>query len=369
MISGARRWSIAVFAFVRIHDSINTMLPPHRPDRYRLKSERTQRNVGKGLAYFTTAATCLRLIAGVPIAAAQDFPSRPVRLVAPFSAGGGADSVARLVAEKLSESLGKQVIVENRPGASNIIGTEIVAKAPPDGYTILLAINNHAINAGLFPKLPYDPEKDFTPITLIGLNPFILVVHPSLPAKSVQDLIKLARARPGVLNYASAGNGTAAHFAAELFKLKARVNITHIPYKGVSQAVTDVVSGSMHVMFPSPGSAISQVKSGRLRLLAVTTNHRLRAMPDVPTIQESGVPDYEFSNWWGLLAPRGTPNGIVLRINQEVRQLLQFKDVQARIGGESGEIVGSTREYFRDFLSSEIEKYSRMVKAIGLKPD
>ena len=303
------------------------------------------------------------------LVSAQDFPTRPIRLVAPFSAGGGADSVARLVAEKLSDSLGKQVVVDNRPGASNIIGTDIVAKAPADGYTLLLAINNHAINAGLFARLPYDPEKDFEPVTLIGLNPFMLVVHPSLPVKTVQDLISYARAKPGALNYASAGNGTAAHFAAELFKLKAKVNMTHVPYKGVSQAVIDLVAGSVHVMIPSPGSAIAQVKAGRLKLLAVTTSQRTRAMPDVPTLDESGVPGYEFSNWWGLLAPRRTPAPIVSRLQKDVAQLLQAKDVQARLGGENGEAVGSTPAYFRDYLRAEFEKYSRLVKEIGLKPD
>lgn len=334
-----------------------------------LTRKQVRMNEGKSLIHRMTFAAGLWLLAGASIAWAQDFPSRPVRLVAPFSAGGGADSVARLIAEKLSESFKRQVIVDNRPGASNIIGTEVVAKAPPDGYTILLVINNHAINAGLFPKLPYDPEKDFTPITLIGLTPFILVVHPSVPARSVQDLVKLARGKPGALNYASAGNGTAAHFAAELFKLRAKVDMTHIPYKGVSQAVIDVVSGAMQVMFPSPASAIAQVKAGRLRLLAVTTSQRARALPDVPTIQESGVPGYEFSNWWGLLAPRGTPNSVVLRFNQEVKQVLQLKDVQARLGGETGEPVGSSPDYFRDYLSAEIEKYSRLVKEVGLKPD
>ena len=225
--------------------------------------------------------TLIYMLVGCLICAAtlfaQDYPIRPVRMVAPFSAGGGADAVARLVAEKLSESLGKQVIVDNRSGASNIIGTDIVAKAAPDGYTLLLAINNHAINAGLFPKLPYHPERDFAAITLIGLNPFMLVVHPSLAVNSVNDLIKLARTRPGAFNYASAGNGTAAHFAAELLKLRAQINLTHVPYKGVSQAVIDLVAGAVHVMLPSPGSALAQVKSGRLKLLAVTTSRRARA--------------------------------------------------------------------------------------------
>lgn len=299
---------------------------------------------------------------------AQDYPTRPVRLIAPFSAGGGADSVARLIAERLSESLGKQVIVDNRPGASNIIGTDIAAKAQPDGYTILLVINNHVTNASLFPKLPYDTERDFTPITLIGLNPFILVVHPSLPARSVQDLITLARAKPGALNFASAGNGTAAHLAAELFNVKAKVKMTHIPYKGISQAVIDVVSGVVQVIFPSPASAISQVKAGRLRLLAVTTRERLRSMPDVPTIGESGVPGYEFSNWWGLLAPRGTPRSVVLRLNREVKHALQQQGVQARLSALSGEPVGSSPEYFRDYLKAETAKYAQLIKDIGLKP-
>ena len=324
-------------------------------------------NFGAGACRSISAMVIACLFAGMPFAQAQDYPVRPVRLVAPFPAGGGADSVARLIAEQLSESFGRQVIVDNRPGASNIIGTDLVAKAPPDGYTILLAINNHVINASLFPKLPYDTERDFAPITLIGLNPFILVVHPSLPARSVQDLIKIARARPGALNYASAGNGTAAHVAAELFNVRAKVKMTHIPYKGVSQAVIDVVSGTMQVMFPSPGSAIGQVKAGRLRLLAVTTRERVKALPDVPTIRESGVPDYEFSNWWGLLAPRGTPDAILQRLNLEVKRALQQPGVQARLGGESGEPVGSTPEYFRDFMKAEIVKYAKLVREVGLK--
>lgn len=306
---------------------------------------------------------------GTHSAFAQDYPVKPVRIVAPFSAGGGADSVARLIAEKLSESFGRQVVVDNRPGASNIIGTDLVAKAPPDGYTLLLAINNHVINASLFPKLPYDTERDFAPITLIGINPFILIVHPSLPAQSVQDLVRLARARPGALNYASAGNGTAAHVAAELFNVRAKVKMTHIPYKGVSQAVIDVVSGNVQLMFPSPGSAIAQAKAGRLRLLAVTTRERVKALPDVPTIAESGVPGYEFSNWWGLLAPRGTPDAVVQRLNQEVRRALQQPSVVARLGGESGEPVGSTPDYFRDYLKAETAKYAKLIKEVGLKPE
>ena len=303
------------------------------------------------------------------LAFAQEFPNRPVKLVAPVSAGGGGDSVARIVAEKLSTIFGQQVIVDNRPGASNIIGTEIVAKAPPDGYTILAVNNVHAINAGLFQKLPYDPEKDFTPISLIGLTSYILVVHPSLPVRSVQDLIKLARAKPGEINYASAGNGTAAHFAAELFKMMAKVDMTHISYKGVTPAVVDVIAGSVQVMFPSPASAYAHVKTGRLRLLAVTAAQRSRSIPDVPTIQESGVPGYEFSNWYGLLAPRTTPSNVVMRFSQGVKQILQLKDVQTRLGGEGVESVGSTPEYFRNYLNAEIKKYAMLVKAVGLKAD
>jgi tripartite-type tricarboxylate transporter receptor subunit TctC len=315
------------------------------------------------------AASLLGSFVVVSSVCAQGFPSKPVRIVVPSSAGGGADTTARLLAQRLSDVFGQQVVVDNRPGAGNIIGTELVAKAAPDGYTLLLAINNHAINASLYRKLSYDPVQDFAPISLLITAPHIVVVHPSLPVKSIQDLIKLARAKPGEINYASAGNGTSAHFAAELFKLNAKVQMTHIPYKSLSGAVTDVVSGAVQVMFPSPLTALGQMKAGRLKGLAVTTARRSQTMPELPTIQESGVAGYEFSTWYGLLAPRATPDALITRLNQAVVQILRSKDMQARVTGDGGDPVGGSPDAYGAFLKAEVEKYAKLVKQIGLQID
>jgi tripartite-type tricarboxylate transporter receptor subunit TctC len=320
------------------------------------------------ILHLVTAAT-LGWFVTTPPASAQSFPSKPIRIVVPSSAGGGADTTARLLAQKLSDLFGQQAIVDNRPGAGNIIGTEMVAKAPPDGYTLLMAINNHAINASLYRKLPYDPIQDFAPISLIATAPNILVVHPSLPVRSVHDLVRLAKARPGQINYASAGNGTAAHFAAELFKLDAKVQMTHIPYKSLSGAVIDVVSGAVQVMFPSPLTALGQIKAGRLRALAVTTARRSPSMPELPTIQESGITGYEFSSWYGLLAPRATPDSVVAKLSQEVMQIVRSKEVEARLTGDGGDPVGNTPDEFDVFLKAEVEKYAKLVKEIGLRID
>ncbi len=300
-------------------------------------------------------------------AAAQPFPSRTIRLVAPFSAGGGADTVARLVAQKLSEIFGQQVIVDNRAGASNIIGTEITAHAPPDGYTIMIAINNHATNPSLYRKLPYDTIKDFAPIALVAITPYVLVVHPSLPATSVSGLIALAKAKPGQINYASAGNGTAAHLAAELFRISTKVDIVHIPYKGVSGAVIDMVAGTTQMMFASPVTVLPQVKAGRLRALAVTTAVRAKSIPDLPTVRESGVDGYEFSSWYGLLAPRAVPPGIIATLNQAVARVLQQPDVQARLGADGAEVAGGTPDQFAEFLQQQMEKYAKLVKELNLR--
>lgn len=299
----------------------------------------------------------------------QGYPIKPIRIVVPSSAGGGADATARLLAQKLSELLGQQVFVDNRPGAGNIIGTEAVAKAPPDGYTLLLAINNHAINASLYQKLPYDPLKDFAPISLIVKSPHVLVVHPSLPVKSVQDLIRLARAKPGQINYSSAGNGTAAHFAAELFKLGARIQITHIPYKSLSAAVIDVISGAVQMMFPSTVTASGHIRSGKLKALAVTTAKRSQAMPELPTLNESGAPGYEFSSWFGLLAPAATPSAVVAQLSQGIAQIVRAKDVQTRLTEDGSDPVGSTPGEYGAFLQAEVGTYARLVKEIGLKID
>ena len=299
----------------------------------------------------------------------QAYPNKPIRIIVPSSAGGGADAIARLLAQKLSDLLGQQVIVDNRPGAGNIIGTEAVAKAVPDGYTLLLAINNHAINASLYQKLPYDPLKDFAPISLIVKIPHILIVHPSLPVKSVQDLIRLARTKPGQINYSSAGNGTAAHFAAELFKLNTKIQITHIPYKSLSAAVIDVMAGAVQMMFPSAITAIGQIRVGKLRALAVTTAKRFPAIPELPTLNESGVPGYEFSSWFGLLAPAATPPAVITQLSQAIAQIVRSKEVQTRLIDDGGDPVGSTPGEYGAFLKVEVETYAKLVKKIGLKID
>jgi tripartite-type tricarboxylate transporter receptor subunit TctC len=319
--------------------------------------------------YVTLALTGCWLVAGTQAALAQAFPAKPIRLVAPFSAGGGGDTVARLVAQKLTDVFGQQVIVDNRAGANNIIGTEAVARAAPDGYTILIVNNSHASNTYLFRKLPYDAVGDFAPISLVALTPFMLVVHPSLPVKSVRDLIELARARPGQLNYASAGIGSVAHFAAELFRINAKVNIVHIPYKGVTGAVIDTMAGAAQMMIVSPITVLPQVKAGKLRALAVTTAARSRALPDLPTLQESGVAGYEFSSCYGLLAPRGVPGPVLASLNQAVSRVLQQKDLQDRLASEAAEPAGGTPEQFGEYLKQQGDKFAKLIKAIGLKPE
>jgi tripartite-type tricarboxylate transporter receptor subunit TctC len=313
-------------------------------------------------------AIALFLGAG-PSAVAQPYPVKPIRLISPFAAGGGADTVARYFAQTLSASLQQQVIVENRPGAASIIGTEAAAKAAPDGYTILIVNDTHAINTSLYKKLPYDPIRDFTPITLIALTPFMLTVHPSLPVKSVQDLVKLAKSKPGQINYASAGNGSVAHFAGELFKLSAGVNIVHVPYRGVTGTVTAVVSGEAHAMIVSPLTSLGLVRSGKLRALAVTGTRRVQIVADVPTMQESGLRDYELSSCYGLLAPRNTPQAAITTLNQAVLRALKADDVRTRLRDEAAEPVGSTPDEFLRYLIERTAKYAKIVRTTGMQSE
>ena len=304
-----------------------------------------------------------------PAAVAQSFPAKPIRLVAPFSAGGGGDTVARLIAQKLGEVYGQQVIVDNRAGANNIIGTEVVARAAPDGYTILIVNNSHASNTYVFRKLPYDAVADFAPISLVALTPYMVMVHPSLPARSVRELIELARAKPGQLNYASAGIGSVGHFATELLRVSTRIDIVHIPYKGITSAVIDTIAGATQLIIASPLSAQPQVKAGKLRALAVTTAARSRAMSELPTLQESGVAGYEFSSCYALLAPRAVPDPVIASLNQSVTRVLQQKDVQARLASEAADPAGGTPQQLADYLGQQSEKFAKLVKAIGLKPE
>jgi len=301
--------------------------------------------------------------------AADSFPARPVRMIAPFSAGGGADTVARATAQKLTELLTQQVIVDNRPGASNIIGTDLTAKAAPDGYTIMIANSVHTINAGLSRKLPYDSIRDFSPISLVATTPFMMIANPALPVKSVRDLVALARSKPGQLNYASPGAGTAAHLAAELFKLEAGVDILHVPYKGISQALTDTIAGTTQVMILSPSTALAQAKAGRVRALAVTSAKRSDAMPDIPTMQEGGVKGYEFTSWYGLVAPRGVSRPIIVQLNAAVVKALQQKDLRDRLESAGAEPQSSTPEQFGELLKREIGKFSNLVQRAKLTID
>jgi tripartite-type tricarboxylate transporter receptor subunit TctC len=312
---------------------------------------------------------CAAAIAAVlPLVAYPlEYPVKPIRLISPFSAGGGADVLARFFAQKLSTALQQQVIVDNRAGAGSIIGTDLAAKAPPDGYTVLIINDTHAINSSLQAKLPYDPIEDFTPITLIASTPFLLIVHPSLPVRTAQDLVKLAKAKPGQINYASSGNGSVANFAGELFKITTGVDIVHIPYRGITAAVIDVTAGAAQMMIVSPLSALPLARTGKLRLLAVTNAARSRALPDVPTMQESGVKGYEFSSAYGLLAPRNTPAAAVMVLNQGIVRALAADDAQARLKEECVDPVGSTPQYFQKYLIEQTAKYAKIVRATGMK--
>lgn len=307
---------------------------------------------------------CMILPAG-----AQGFPNRPIRIVVASTAGGAADMIARMMAPDMSATLGQQVVVENRPGAGNVIGSEAVAKAAPDGHTLLMAINNHVINATVYKNLSYDPIRDFAPVSLIATTPHMLAIHPSVPARTALEFIKLARAEPGKLNYSSAGNGTAAHFAAEQFNLLADVRLTHVPYKGVTPAVTDLVGGTVQVMFPAPITIMTQLRAGKLVGLAVTTTKRVKLLPDLPTMQEIGLKGYEFSSWYGLLAPRETPAAVIAALHKAATHALTSKAVTSRLLDDATEPVGNTPEEYGRFITEEFERYARLVKTMNLKMD
>lgn len=301
---------------------------------------------------------------------AQEYPVKPVRLVVPFTPGGSTDILGRLVAQKLTESLGRQVLVDNRPGAGGTIGVEIVAKSPADGYTLVMGhIGTFGVNPTLYPKLPYDAVKDFQPITLFAMIPNILSVNPSLPAKSVKDVIALARARPGVMNYGSGGNGSAAHLATEYFKLLTKTNIVHIPYRGTAPAITDLLAGNISMIITGVPAQLGHIKSGRLRALGVATSKRLPLFPELPTIAEAGVKGYEATQWYGVLAPANTPTPVVTKLHAAIVKALQGADVKERLASEAGEPVGNSPEEFRAFIQKEIARWAPVIKAAGAKPE
>lgn len=312
---------------------------------------------------------CALLAAVAVPASAQNFPAKPVRLVVPFPPGGPADSLGRLLAEKLKQSWGESVIVENRGGAGGNIGAEAVAKSAPDGYTLLLNASNHVINSALLDKMPFDPIKDFTPITEVASYMLVLVVHPSVQANSLRELVALARSKPKSLLIANAGNGTPTHLTAALFAQAANIDAVHVPYKGAAPANTDLLGGQVHAMFNNPVNALPQVKAGKLRALAVTGAKRTELMPDLPTVAESGYPGFEATTWYGLFGPAGIPREVAERIHEHVLKALHSKDVQAKLAPQGWDIVGSSQPDFAAFLVAETEKWTRVVKGAGIKPD
>ena len=302
--------------------------------------------------------------------AAQPYPSRPVRVIVPFPVGGIADIYGRIIAAKLGDSWGQPIVVENRTGAGGNIGADLVAKSPSDGYSLVIGtIGTHAVNVTLFSKMPYDPVRDFAPVALILEAEGLLVVHPSVPAQSVPELIAYARANPGKLTYASAGMGTASHLAGELFKSMARVDMTHIPYKGNVPALTDLLAGQTSLIFATMPTVLPHAKAGRLRPLATIGSARSAAAPELPTVAEAALPGFDVTNWIGFFAPAGTPDDIVRRWNGEVTRIMQSPDIQARLLGEGARFIPMTPEQLGAFVKSEIAKWAPVVKASGARVD
>src|SRR5712691_7683316 len=300
-------------------------------------------------------------------APAQTWPSKPVRYVVPFPPAGATDILARIIAEKLSGPLGQSVVVENRPGAAGNVGTEFVAKSAPDGYTILQLTVAQSISATLYAKINYDVEKDLAPAAMVALVPNVMIVHPSVAAKSVAEFIALAKAKPGKINFASSGSGTSIHMSAEMFKMLTGVNIVHIPYKGSGPALADMLGGQVDVMFDNLTSSIGHIRSGKLRALAITSATRYPELPELPTMQEAGVPGYEASAWFGIVVPKGTPRNIIMRINGEVNKALAQPDTKEKLLQQGAIAQPWTPEQFGDFIHNEIVKWAKVVKASGAK--
>jgi tripartite-type tricarboxylate transporter receptor subunit TctC len=314
----------------------------------------------------STAAAVL--IAQAPIPREQ-YPTHTIRLVVPSSAGGGSDIVARIVAPKLAERIGQQVVVDNRPGAGTMIGGEIVARSAPDGYTLLMAISTLATNPVVYKKMPYDALRDFAPVTEIAALPDILVVHPSVPVRTAQKLIAFARAHPGQLSYGSPGTGTNPHLAMELFCSMAKVSMVHIPYKGSAPAIIDIVAGHISVMAATALTGIPHVRSGRLRALAVTSATRTAAAPEVPTLAEAALPGYEAVQWYGVLAPAQTPPDIVAKLHAEIARILQLPEVKDRLLGDGADPVANTPDEFARFIRDETAKWAQVARDAGIKPE
>ena len=333
------------------------------------RNEKDRAAVIKPKSPLPAALLLLTLVcAGAAGQAQVPYPTKPVRFIVPSAAGGGTDIIARALAQKLSESLGQQFVVDNRPGAGQMIGIELAAKSPSDGHTILMAASTLAINPVMYKKVPYDPLRDFAPITQAASLPNVLVVHPSLPVKSLAELIAYAKQRPGQLNFASAGIGTSPQMSVELLKSMAGIDMVHIPYKGTSPGVVDLLAGQVSVMAPNLLTALPHIKAGKLRALAVTSAKRSEGLPDVPTIAEL-LPGYDSTQWYGVLAPAGTSRGIVLRLHDEIVRALRAPEVMQRLAADGAEPVGSSPEEFAAFIKSEIDKWAKVASAAGIRAE
>jgi len=318
----------------------------------------------------TKAGLGAGLLMAATLTHAQNFPVKPVRVITPFTAGSAIDTLARVVGQKLGDTWGQQVVIDNRIGANGIIGTEAAAKAPPDGYTVYLGnISTLAVNPHLYLKLPYDALRDFAPVTLAATIPVVLVVHPSLPVKSVRELIPLAKAHPGQLNYASGGTGSAQHLPMEMLRVETGINIVHVPYKGLGPAFSDVLGGQVPMMFTGVSNVVPYMKTGRLRVLAIGSPKRSATLPDVPTVAEAGVPGFDFDSWTGYLVPVGTPRELIVKLHADITRTLAAPEVRDKLVTLGFDLVGGTPEAFATLIRNDIARFGKLIKAAGIKAE
>ena len=317
----------------------------------------------------TLAITALMAITGTATAQAPAYPAKPIHIIIPAGSGGGVDTIGRLIGQRLNAAFRQPVVMDNRPGAATRLGSELLAKAPPDGYTLLAMTDSHAINGGIQKDLRYDPVNDFAPITLVATTPYLLAVHPSLPVRTIKELVSLARRNPGRMHFASAGTGSGTHLAFELFQLKAKIQVVHVPYKSGSAAVIDVAGGQVDMYMSNTINVDPFLRTGRLRALAITTMKRSRLHPDLPTVDESGVPGYSSDAWYGMLAPARTPADIIMKLNREIVAMLRDGDARDRLNTLGAEILGSTPEEFGTVLRNDVRKWTDLAKILKLQLD